>query len=50
MVIEIGGAVIVTLAVAALVVSLTDVAVIVTLPPAGTFVGAVYVVEVPEAV
>jgi hypothetical protein len=50
MAIEIGGAVIVTLAVAFLVASLTDVAVIVTLPPAGTAVGAVYVVEAPEAV
>jgi hypothetical protein len=47
---EIGSAVIVTLAVAFLVVSLTDVAVIVTLPPPGTLAGAVYVVEAPEAV
>ena len=38
---EIGGAVIVTLAVALFVVSLTEVAVIVTLPPAGTFAGEV---------
>jgi len=36
-----GGAVIVTLAVALFVVSLTEVAVIVTLPPEGTFAGAV---------
>jgi hypothetical protein len=47
---EIGGAVIVTLAVAFLVMSLTDVAVIVTLAPAGTAAGAVYVVAAPEAV
>ena len=35
-----GGAVIVTVTVALFVVSLTDVAVIVTLPPVGTFAGA----------
>jgi hypothetical protein len=47
---EIGSAVIVTLAAAPFVVSLTDVAVIVTRPPAGTATGAVYVVAAPEAV
>jgi hypothetical protein len=47
---EIGSAVIVTLAAALFRVSLTDVAVIVTLPPAGTATGAVYVVAAPEAV
>ena len=41
MAIEIGGTVIVTLALAFLVLSLTEVAVILTLPPVGTFAGAV---------
>ena len=41
MAIETGGAVIETVAVALFVVSLTDVAVSVTLPPAGTVAGAV---------
>jgi hypothetical protein len=45
-----GGAVIVTLAVALFVVSLTAVAVTVTLAPGGTVAGAVYVVAAPEAV
>ena len=47
---ETGGAVIVTLALALFVVSLTAVAVMVTVPPAGMFAGAVYVVAAPEAV
>jgi hypothetical protein len=47
---EIRGAEIVTLALALFVVSLTELAVMVTLPPCGTATGAVYVVVAPEAV
>jgi hypothetical protein len=45
-----GSAVIVSVAVADLVVSVSEVAAIVTVPPVGTAVGAVYVVEAAESV